>query len=266
MATRRRGPDEVPSPSEPRVPPDGVPGPGRADRPGPRRIPDWPASERPRERLLRQGAPALADAELLAILLRTGRGGETAVDVARRVLALCGPEGLARLDAVGLPELGGVPGVGPAKAAVLLAALEIGRRVASRGTGGRPRYGGPGDVAPRLLAEMGVLDREQFRVLMLDAKHGLIGMEVVGLGGLSHVPAEPREVFKPAIRWSAAAVIVAHNHPSGDPEPSPMDRELTARLARAGVLLGIPLLDHLVIGHGRYVSLAARGFMPPAGP
>ncbi len=224
------------------------------------RIRDWPAGQRPRERLLGQGAAALADAELLAILLRTGREGETAVDLARRLLGGGGPAGLA---ALGVPELAAVAGVGPAKAAVVLAALELGRRAAAASVPARPRFSGPEDVAPTLLADMGSLTQEEFRVLLLDSKNGLLSTEVVGRGGLAHVPAEPREVFRPAIRWSAASVIVAHNHPSGDPEPSPADLDLTGRLVGAGRLLGVPVLDHLVIGRGRFVSLAARGVLTP---
>jgi len=227
----------------------------------------WPAGERPRERLLRLGAGALADVELVAILLRSGRGGETAVDLGRRLLLLCGEAGAAGLCRLGPEDLAAVPGVGPAKAAVVLAALEVGRRVALGAVPPVPRYRGPEDVARGLMLQMAPLDREQFRVLLLDTRHGLIDAEVIAVGGLDHVPADPREVFKPAIRRSAAAVIVAHNHPSGDPEPSERDFQLTARLARAGEVLGVPLLDHLVIGRAGYVSLAARGALAaPAGP
>lgn len=229
------------------------------------RIRDWPEGERPRERLLRSGAAALGDAELLAILVGSGGGGQTAVDVGRRLVALGGREGVAGLCRLTADDLAALPGIGAAKAAALLAAMELGRRVAAGTPALPPRCRGPEDIAPGLMAEMAPLDREQFRVLLLDAKHGLIGSEVIAVGGLDHVPADPREVFKPAIRRSAAAVIVAHNHPSGDPEPSPQDMALTERLAEAGRVLGVPLLDHLVVGRGRYVSIASRGGLPGPG-
>ena len=235
---------------------------GGPPRPAGGRIRDWPHGERPRERLLRLGAAALGDAELVAILVGSGGGGQTAVDLGRRLVALGGREGTAGLCRLAPDDLGAVPGIGPAKTAVLLAALELGRRVASGTPQPAPRCRGPEDVGPGLIVEMAPLDREQFRVLLLDTKHGLIGSEVIAVGGLDHVPADPREVFKPAIRRSAAAVIVAHNHPSGDPEPSPQDLALTQRLAEAGRVLGIPLLDHLVVGRGRYVSIASRGGLP----
>jgi DNA repair protein RadC len=225
-------------------------------------IREWPEGERPRERLWRLGPAALGDGELLACVLGSGRGGESAVDLGRRLLALAGGDGLSGLGRLGAEELAAVPGIGPAKAAAVLAALELGRRAVAGAPPLPPRVSGPEDVARRLLAEMACLDREQFRVLLLDAKHGLVGSEVIAVGGLDHVPADPREVFKPAIRRSAAAVIVAHNHPSGDPEPSAQDIALTRRLAQAGRVLGVPLLDHLVVGRTGYVSLARRGLVP----
>lgn len=238
-------------------------GPPSGDGAGPRplRIRDWPADERPRERLLRLGPAALADAELLAIVLRTGRAGETALDLARRVLGLGREAGLVGVAGLHPEELAALPGVGPAKAAQLQAALELGRRAVVASRPSAPRFRGPEDVAAGLVAEMGVLDREQFRVLLLDSRHGLIGTEVVAVGGLDHVPADPREVFKPAVRRSAAALIAVHNHPSGDPEPSARDLSLTQRLRDAGRVLGIPLLDHIVVARGGYVSLAARGLV-----
>lgn len=230
-----------------------------ARKPRPIPIPDWPSTERPRERLIRSGPGSLADAELLAIVMRTGRAGETALDLARRTLSLGGTDGLQGLLRLAADDLAALPGIGPAKAAQVLAALELGARAARRAVAAPVRLQGPEDVACALMVEMGPLDREQFRVLLLDTKHGLIGTEVVAVGGLDHVPADPREVFKPAVRRSAAAVIVVHNHPSGDPEPSAQDLELTDRLFDAGRVLGIPVLDHIVVARGGYVSLAARG-------
>jgi DNA repair protein RadC len=233
---------------------------GGARRSG-NRIQDWPESERPRERLLRLGVSALSDAELLGLLLRHGRGGRSAVDLGREVLALGGQDGLGGLGRATAEELGAVPGIGVAKAAAVLAGLELGRR-AALGAPVRPsRLRGPEDAAGLLMSQLGGQDRERFVVLLLDSKHGLLATETVAVGGLDHVPADPREVFKPAIRRSAAAVIVAHNHPSGDPEPSRQDLALTERLVGAGRLLGVPVLDHIIIGCGRYVSLAATGLV-----
>ena len=177
------------------------------------------------------------------------------MDVGRDVLALGGPEGVGGLGHLTAEELARVPGIGAAKAATVLASLELGRRAAA--TAALPdRLKGPDDAANLLMARLSGLDREQFVVLLLDSKHGLLATEMVSVGGLDHVPAEPREVFKPAIRRSAAAVIVAHNHPSGDPEPSQRDLALTRRLVGAGELLGVPVLDHIIIGAGRYCSMA----------
>ncbi len=222
------------------------------------RIQDWPAAARPRERLLRLGAHALSDAELVALILRDGRPGRTAVMLGHQVLALAGSEGVARLGRMAPAELAQVDGIGPAKAAALLAAVELGRRAASRAAGLPRRLRGPEDAADVLMGSLGHLEREEFVVLLLDTKHGVLTQETVGVGGLDQVPADPREVFRQAVRQGAAAVILAHNHPSGDPGPSRQDLELTERLILAGRLLGIPVLDHLIIGRGRYVSLAAE--------
>ena len=173
MARRRRGAAEAqPSGTE-----------GYPLRPAGGRIRDWPEGERPRERLLRLGTAALGDAELLAILVGSGGGGQTAVDVGRRLVRLGGRDGVAGLCRLTADDLAALPGIGSAKAAVLLAAMELGRRVAAGTPALPPRCHGPEDVAPGLMAEMAPLDREQFRVLLLDAKHGLIGSEVIAVGG-----------------------------------------------------------------------------------
>lgn len=233
---------------------------GRDGRTRGTRIRDWPESERPRERLFRLGASALADAELVGLVLRQGRGGRSAVEVGRDVLALGGPEGLGGLGRVTAEELAQVSGIGAAKAATILACLELGRRAAAV-TAPPGRLHDPEDAANLLMARMSGLDREQFVVLLLDSKHGLLATEMVSVGGLDHVPADPREVFKPAIRRSAAAVIIAHNHPSGDPEPSLQDLALTRRLVGAGHLLGVPVVDHLIIGAGCYISMAGANLV-----
>jgi DNA repair protein RadC len=220
-------------------------------------IKEWPPGERPRERLLAEGAGALSDAELLAIVLRSGSAatGETALDLARRLLA---GGGLVDLAGRGAAELAGLPGVGSARGAQVAAACELARRIA-RSRAARKRIGGPRDAYALLDARLGGLDRERFEVLLLDTKHRVLGVEMVSLGGLDSAPVHPREVFKPAIRRGAAAVIVGHNHPSGDPAPSPDDVEMTRRLVGSGELLGIPVLDHIIVGERRFCSLRAEG-------
>lgn len=220
-------------------------------------IPAWPSGERPRERLLRLGPSALGDAELLAVVLRTGRRGESALALARRLLLLAGEAGLPGLTGCGAEELGTVRGMGQAKVAALVAALEIGRRAVGASPG-LPQVNSFHE-AVRQLADMVFLDREQFRVLLLNTKRRLLGWEVVAVGGLDEVPVHPREVFKPAIRRSAAAVVLGHNHPSGDPEPSQADVALTRRLVAAGRVLGVAVLDHVVVARRGCVSLRARG-------
>ncbi len=220
------------------------------------RISGWPIQERPRERLLRFGAVALTDAQLLAILLRTGRRRATAVDVAMRVLTLC--DGLGGLGRVGSAELCKIDGIGPAKAAQLLAALELGRRVASRPfqpgalfTSSRAVY----DYFAPLLQDA---KQEGFWVVLLDNKHRVVREMTVSMGSLTTSLVHPREAFLPAVRDSAAAVVFVHNHPSGDPAPSAEDRQLTQRLVACGELLGIPVLDHVIIGRTTYYSFADR--------
>ncbi|MBX5466848.1 MAG: DNA repair protein RadC [Firmicutes bacterium] len=207
-----------------------------------------PPDERPRERLLRHGPTVLGDAEVVAILIGHGGPGQSALELARALLA-DGWGGLARRS---VEELVQVRGLGPAKAAVLLAALEVGRRVRLATAG--EAIGGPQDVLP-WVSDMERLTQEEFRVLLLNTKHRVLAVETVFRGGLNSVEVFPREVFRRAVAHSAAAVIAVHNHPSGDPTPSPEDRALTVRLEQAGAVMGIPVLDHLIVGHGRHVSL-----------
>lgn len=219
---------------------------------------------RPRERMAAGEAARLSDAELLAVLLRTGRRGASAVAVAEEVLLTLG--GLTGLASASLQALVAVPGVGVAKAAQVMAALELARRLVRAGAESRPHIRTPADVYDLMGLELGRQDREQFAVLLLDVRHRLIRICSVAVGNLTHVPAHPREVFKPAVQHSAASVVLVHNHPSGDPQPSHDDVQLTRRLAAAGEVLGIEVLDHVVIGHGRYASLREMGLMAaPAG-
>lgn len=218
----------------------------------PQGLKNLPADERPRERLWSHGPGALADAEVLAVLLRSGVGGLSAIDLARQLLS----EGWAALARKTAPELAQVRGMGPAKAATILAALEAARRMA-REEAGRDRIAGPEDVV-RCVSDLRDLDFEEFRVLFLNTKHQVLAMETVFRGGLDMVGVFPREIFRRAVARSAAAVIVVHNHPSGDPAPSPADRSLTDRLEAAGEVLGISVVDHIIIGRNRHVSLHAR--------
>lgn len=211
------------------------------------------AVDGPRERLLRLGAGALSDAELVALLLRTGSRRADALTAARALLA--GEGGLRALLARTPGELQGHDGVGPAKAASVLAALEIGRRVATRRLGPGRGIRGPADVFRHFHARLRDASRERFLALLLDGRHRVIGEAEISRGTLTASLVHPREVFRPALRAGAAALIVVHNHPSGDPTPSLEDRRVTERLRRAGELLGIPLLDHVVVAERGYRSL-----------
>jgi DNA repair protein RadC len=225
-----------------------------AERTDSNRISRWPATERPRERLLKHGAVALSDAQLLAIVLRTGRRQMTAVDLAMRVLEEC--RGLDGLGAIHGTELRRIVGIGPAKAAQLLAAMELGRRVISRPLSTRAPLSSSRAVHDYIAPLVRELKQEQFRALLLDNKHRVIHDVTISSGSLTMSVVHPREAFAPAVRQSAAAVIFVHNHPSGDPTPSAEDRQLTHRLVACGELLGIPVLDHVIIGRADFYSFA----------
>ncbi len=218
---------------------------------------DLPADDRPRERLASAGEGALSTAELLAIILRTGGRGESALGMARRLLADF--KGLAGLARASFAELVAERGLGQAKAAQLKAALEIGRRMLLADPEERASLRSPADVAQLLMAEMGHLEQEHFRVLYLDTRNRVLDSETVYVGTLNASHARIAEIFRGAVKRNCAAIIVAHNHPSGDPAPSPEDILVTRRLVEAGEMLDIEVLDHLVIGQQRYVSLKERG-------
>ncbi len=222
-------------------------------------IQSWPEKERPRELLLNKGAQGLSDAQLVAILLRIGRPDSSAVDVALDLLTrLKGLRGLANRS---LQELCVVPGIGPAKAAQILAAVELGKRALAIPLTAGLRIHQSRDIYQHYYPLLRDLRHEVFKALLLDAKHGLIRDVTVSEGSLTVSIVHPREVFNLAVRESAAAVIFVHNHPSGDPHPSEEDHALTRRLMAAGEILGIRVLDHIVIGDGRYVSFADEGFL-----
>lgn len=221
------------------------------------RITDMATSERPRERLARLGPEALTNAELVAILLRSGVPGLNALQLAQRVLMESG--GLTGLHRVSFDELRRYRGLGPAKAAQLKSAVELGRRLAVATPEERPVIQSPEDAAGLVLYEMGALEREQLRVLILDTRNRLVRTREVYRGSLNSSWIRIGEVFRDAVRLNAAAVIIAHNHPSGDPTPSPEDVAVTKAMVEAGKLLDIEVLDHLVVGQGRYVSMKAKG-------
>jgi len=220
-------------------------------------IKDLPLDERPRERLARAGESALSTTELLAIILRTGVGGESVLDMATRLISSYkGLPGLARASFV---ELQAEKGLGPAKTAQLKAALELGRRMLLASPDNRHILRSPADVAQIMIAEMAHLQQEHFRALYLDTRNRLLGTETVYVGSLNASHIRVSEVFREAVKRNCAAIIVVHNHPSGDPTPSPEDVEVTRQLVAAGSLLDIEVLDHLIIGQQRFVSLRERG-------
>lgn len=222
-----------------------------------RRLRDIPPEDRPRERMARHGAGALSNRELIAILLGTGTPSASAVDVAERLLA----RGLRGLAPRTLVDLEGEDGLGRAKATRVLAALELGARLASEGRSGAPMFRSPAETAAYLLPRYAARAVETFGLLALDVRRRLRHEAVVSVGCLTSSLVHPREVFQEAVVARAAMLVLFHNHPSGDPEPSAEDIALTRRLSSAGTLMGIDVVDHLVLGAGRYVSLKERGLL-----
>ncbi|MBN1283809.1 MAG: DNA repair protein RadC [Anaerolineae bacterium] len=220
-------------------------------------IKELPAGERPRERLEQAGPGALSNAELLAIILRTGTGGEHVLRMAERLLAHFG--GLTELARAGFAELTAVHGVGPAKAAELIATFELGRRLAAASPEARPQVRAPEDAASLVMVEMGLLRQEQLRVILLDTHNRVQAVSTVYVGSLNTAMVRAAEVFREAITRGAAALIAVHNHPSGDPTPSREDAAVTRRLVEAGELLDIEVVDHLIIGRQRFVSMRKEG-------
>ena len=223
----------------------------------PRAVREMPVGERPRERLAARGAGGLTTAELIALLWGSGARGIGVMDLAEEALAQHdGLTGLARATDL---ELEAIPGIGVAKASQLVAAFELGRRLMADWPSTRWTIRGPHDVADRLILQMGRLEREELRVVLLDTKNHVLRVATVYQGNVSSSLVRVGELFRDAVRLNAAGVILVHNHPSGDPTPSPDDLHLTAEALAAGRLLDIQLLDHLVIGHDAYVSLRDRG-------
>ena len=217
---------------------------------------EMPTDERPRERLERYGPQTLQSAELLAIILRVGTAKENAIELASRLLRQYG--GLGGLLSMDFAELCHVHGLGVAKAAQLKAALELGRRV-TLPEGARPKIECSGDIALLVTGEMGFLTQEQLRVLCLDTKNFVVHQEIIYQGTVNSSVVRIAEVFKPAVTRTCPAIVVVHNHPSGDPTPSDEDVRTTRQLVQAGQLLDIELLDHVIVGQYRYVSLKEQG-------
>ena len=213
--------------------------------------------DRPREKLARRGAHALGDNELVAIVLGQGQPRASALDLANSVLAALG--GVAGLARAATDELTRVGGIGPARAAQILAAVELGRRTVGQAATPRAQMANPRAVAEYLLPQFGNRRVEQFGVLLLDTKHRVLRCTVLSVGTLDASIVHPREVFREAVAGGASAIVVFHNHPSGDPEPSPEDTKLTERLMAAGVLMGISVLDHVILGDARYFSYREKG-------
>ncbi|MBT7189949.1 MAG: DNA repair protein RadC [Anaerolineae bacterium] len=220
------------------------------------RIADLPADDRPRERLEKLGAQALGSAELIAILLRVGVQGESAVQMGQRILQNLG--GLSGLHRAAFDELCAEHGIGSAKAAQIKAAIELGRRLMLESPEERPTINSPADAAALVQYEMSALEKEEMRVILLDTRNHVLDIATVAHGSLNSAQMRVGEIFTPAVRRNAAALIAVHNHPSGDPKPSPDDVAITRAMLSAGKLLDIEILDHLIIGLGSYTSLKEK--------
>jgi DNA repair protein RadC len=218
---------------------------------------DLSPADRPREKLLRNGAAALGDNELVAVVMGSGTRGTDALGLANELLRRrAGIHGLARSTA---DDLAQVDGSGRARAAQLLAAVELGRRTMTRGPGARVQFRSPRDAAAFLMPTYGTRAVEQFGIVLLDSKHRVLRTTIVASGTLNSTIVQPRDVYREAVLGTAAAIVAFHNHPSGDPTPSPEDLELTRRLKAGGVLMGIELVDHVVLGDARYCSFKEMG-------
>lgn len=224
------------------------------------KIKEMPIDDRPREKMLLFGAKSLSNSDLLALVIGSGTKQAPATGIARTILAGL-TDGLVSLQDSTIEELTQVPGVGIVTATKILAAMELGKRLADTTAAERKIFQSAEDVQRYFMDRMRFLDREFFNVLMVDAKGGEIACETVSVGDLSSSITHPREVFRGAVRRGAYGVIFAHNHPSGDPSPSKTDIDTTRRLCEAGQILGIQVMDHIIIGNGRSVSLRAEGII-----
>lgn len=222
-------------------------------------IKDLPEEERPREKMFKYGADKVSNAELLAILLRTGTKKVSAVKLAEQVLAKA--KSLRDLPLLTVEELMEIKGVGQVKGIQIKAALELGKRIASSFREEKQSITSPKDVADIMMEQMRFYQKEYFKVVLLNTKNMIISSEIVSIGSLNSSIVHPREIFSLAIKKNSAAVILVHNHPSGDPTPSREDVEVTKRLVEAGSIIGIEVLDHLIIGEGKYYSFREGGLL-----
>lgn len=216
---------------------------------------DLPKEERPREKLIQRGAASLSDTELLAILLRTGTSSVSVLHLAEEVLAKYQDKGLVSIMNISPQEIATVHGVGLAKAATIVAAVELGRRLSAKAAQKLEKIEGPEDVARYASPLLRFEQKEHFLVMLLDVRNRVLAMPTVSVGSLTASVAHPREIFREAIRYSAANMILIHNHPSGDPTPSREDIQITKQMMKAGEIMGIPVLDHIIIAGDGFLSL-----------
>lgn len=223
-------------------------------------IKEMPASERPQEKLIYAGAKVLSNSELLALILRTGSTDRSAIQLAEEVIKYT-TDNIGDLGMAEVRELMDINGIGEAKACSIVAAMELSKRIKSdRMANSRHRLKDSREVADILMEELADEKKEYFLAINLNSKLQIESKSVVSIGSLDSAPVHPREVFAPAVRRGAAAVVVAHNHPSGDPSPSPQDIEVTKRLIEASGIIGIKLLDHVIVGNGSFISMKSEGY------
>ena len=220
-------------------------------------IKELPEEERPREKMLEKGTESLSNTELIAILIGSGQREESAMVLASKILATR-DDGIKYLSTAKPEELLRVSGIGEAKACRIAAAVELGKRLSEGGGKKRTKFGSPEEIAALFMEEMRLETKEFFRILLLNTRNELIGKELISIGNITSSIVDPRDVFKPAIKRGAASIVLIHNHPSGNPEPSDADILVTNRLIQAGELLEVKVLDHLIIGDGKFVSLKKR--------
>ena len=219
---------------------------------------DMPMRDRPRERLKEQGAESLTNAELMAILIRTGLKGENALAMATRILAKY--DGLQGMSRIGYPELISERGLSHAKACQIMAGIELGKRVASVRNDDQASIETPEDIANLVMAEMNGLEREHLRIILLNTKNRVVLIHNLYVGSVNAALVRPAEVFAEAVRWTCPAIAIVHNHPSGDPHPSDEDVAMTRQLIEAGKVLDIEVVDHVIIGRQTYLSMREKGF------
>ncbi len=222
-------------------------------------IKEMPEDERPREKLIKYGAENLSNAELLALIIRVGNKNRTAVELSQDIYNKFG--GLKALNYLTVKQLKEMKGIGTAKAVQIRSVVELSKRIASLNREEKDIIKSPGDVVQLLMPELRYLTQEVFKLILLDIKNQIISIPLISKGGLSSSIVHPREVFKEAIKHSSAAMILAHNHPSGIPEPSRDDINITKKLIDAGKIIGIDILDHIIIGDGIFVSMKEKGFI-----